>query len=58
MRREKEFRELSLECIEPNAAGIDVGAREIYVAVARIETLSRYVVFPPLRRSCKLSRRG
>lgn len=35
MRREKEFRELSLECIEPNAAGIDVGAREIYVAVAR-----------------------
>ena len=23
----------SLECIEPNAAGIDVGAREIYVAV-------------------------
>lgn len=35
MRREKEFRELSLECIEPNAAGIDVGAREIYVAVGR-----------------------
>jgi transposase len=36
MRREKEeVRELSLECIEPNAAGIDVGAREIYVAVAR-----------------------
>src|ERR1700733_11748988 len=35
MRREKkEFRELSLECIEPNGAGIDVGAREIYVAVA------------------------
>jgi transposase len=25
---------LSLECIEPNAAGIDVGATEIYVAVA------------------------
>ncbi len=24
---------LSVECIEPNAAGIDVGAREIYVAV-------------------------
>jgi hypothetical protein len=24
---------LSLECIEPNAAGIDVGATEIYVAV-------------------------
>jgi transposase len=36
MRREKqEVRELSLESIEPNAAGIDVGAREIYVAVAR-----------------------
>src|ERR1700691_4396338 len=36
MRREKKgVRELSLECIEPNAAGIDVGAREIYVAVAR-----------------------
>ena len=27
-------RSLSLECIEPNAAGIDVGATEIYVAVA------------------------
>ena len=26
-------RGLSLECIEPNAAGIDVGATEIYVAV-------------------------
>ena len=26
-------RRLSLECIEPNAAGIDVGATEIYVAV-------------------------
>jgi len=26
-------RSLSLECIEPNAAGIDVGATEIYVAV-------------------------
>ncbi len=26
-------RSLSLDCIEPNAAGIDVGAREIYVAV-------------------------
>src|SRR5271156_5946973 len=24
---------LSLNCIEPNAAGIDVGAREVYVAV-------------------------
>jgi transposase len=36
MRREKKAaRELSLECIEPNAAGIDVGAREIYVAVGR-----------------------
>jgi transposase len=36
MRREKKaVRELSLECIEPNAAGIDVGAREIYVAVGR-----------------------
>ena len=35
MRREKKgVRELSLERIEPNAAGIDVGAREIYVAVA------------------------
>lgn len=27
-------RSLSLECIEPDAAGIDVGATEIYVAVA------------------------
>ena len=27
-------RSLSLECIEPNAAGIDVGATEIYVAVS------------------------
>lgn len=27
-------RGLSLECIEPKAAGIDVGATEIYVAVA------------------------
>jgi transposase len=36
MRREKKaVQELSLDCIEPNAAGIDVGAREIYVAVAR-----------------------
>jgi transposase len=36
MRREKKaVGELSLECIEPNAAGIDIGAREIYVAVAR-----------------------
>ena len=36
MRREKKaVGELSLECIEPNAAGIDVGAREIYVAVGR-----------------------
>ncbi len=36
MRGEKKVvRELSLECIEPNAAGIDVGAREIYVAVGR-----------------------
>lgn len=36
MRQEKKaVGELSLECIEPNAAGIDVGAREIYVAVAR-----------------------
>ncbi len=36
MRRQKRVvPELSLECIEPNAAGIDVGAREIYVAVAR-----------------------
>jgi transposase len=26
-------RSLSLECIEPNAAGIDVGATEVYVAV-------------------------
>jgi hypothetical protein len=25
---------ISLECIEPNAAGIDVGATEVYVAVA------------------------
>ena len=29
----REGRSLSLECIEPNAAGIDVGATEIYVAV-------------------------
>jgi transposase len=36
MRREKKaVGELSLECIEPNAAGIDVGAREIYVSVPR-----------------------
>lgn len=27
-------RSLSLECIEPNAAGIDVGATEIYAAVS------------------------
>jgi transposase len=30
----KQDRSLSLECIEPNAAGIDVGATEIYVCVA------------------------
>jgi transposase len=30
----KQVRSLSLECIEPNAAGIDVGATEIYVCVA------------------------
>jgi transposase len=30
---EKQGARLSLECIEPNAAGIDVGARSIYVAV-------------------------
>jgi len=36
MRREKNAaQELSLEFIEPNAAGVDVGAREIYVAVPR-----------------------
>jgi transposase len=36
MRREKKaVQELSLEFIEPNAGGIDVGAREIYVAVPR-----------------------
>lgn len=29
----KRGRSLTLECIEPNAAGIDVGATEIYVAV-------------------------
>jgi transposase len=35
MRKEQRtVKELNLECIEPNAAGIDVGAREIYVAVA------------------------
>ena len=35
MRREKRVavKELNLECIEPNAAGVDIGAREIYVAV-------------------------
>lgn len=34
MKREKKgVQELRLECIEPNAAGIDIGAREIYVAV-------------------------
>src|SRR3984957_8119259 len=33
MRVEKQGARLSLECIEPNAAGIDVGARSIYVAV-------------------------
>lgn len=32
-RRAGKGRVLSLECIEPNAAGIDVGATEIYVAV-------------------------
>jgi len=34
-RAKKSVGELSLEFIEPNAAGIDVGAREIYVAVPR-----------------------
>src|ERR1700691_3565637 len=33
MGTEKKGARLSLECIEPNAAGIDVGARSIYVAV-------------------------
>lgn len=33
MGSEKKVAGLSLECIEPNAAGIDVGARSIYVAV-------------------------
>lgn len=33
MESEKKSARLSLECIEPNAAGIDVGARSIYVAV-------------------------
>ncbi len=33
MRSEKRGTRLSLECIEPNAAGIDVGSRSIYVAV-------------------------
>ena len=34
MRRAKRrIKELNLECIEPNAAGVDIGAREIYVAV-------------------------
>ena len=33
MRTEQRGSRLSLECIEPNAAGIDVGSRSIYVAV-------------------------
>ena len=33
MRTEQRGFRLSLECIEPNAAGIDVGSRSIYVAV-------------------------
>ena len=33
MEKQRGRRGLSLECIEPNAAGIDVGATEIYVAV-------------------------
>jgi transposase len=33
MRTEQRGTRLSLECIEPNAAGIDVGSRSIYVAV-------------------------
>ena len=33
MGTERKVAGLSLECIEPNAAGIDVGARSIYVAV-------------------------
>lgn len=33
MRTEQRRTRLSLECIEPNAAGIDVGSRSIYVAV-------------------------
>ena len=33
MKTEQRGTRLSLECIEPNAAGIDVGSRSIYVAV-------------------------
>ena len=33
MKAEQKRKALSLECIEPNAAGIDIGARSIYVAV-------------------------
>ena len=38
MGSEKRVAGLSLECIEPNAAGIDVGARSIYVAVGAERT--------------------
>src|SRR5215471_8449849 len=37
--------------LEPNAAGVDIGAREVYVAVPRTETSSRYEssrLLPPI----------
>lgn len=33
-KEKKVVKQPQLECIEPNAAGVDIGAREIYVAVA------------------------
>ena len=48
----------SLGCIEPNAAGIDIGATEIYVAVPPDRDPNPVVASQPLRQTCKRWRPG
>ena len=45
---------LSLECIEPDAAGVDVGATEIYVAVPPDRDPTRFVVSVHSPKTCRV----
>jgi hypothetical protein len=42
----------SLHCIESNAAGIDVGATEIFVAVPQDRDLAQFAVLRRLPKIC------